>query len=153
MIIYVCLPIYSGSIHRSIKHTASILVCFKKKGTCATFIEPVQLQKEIARSGALAIHSSSIAFPFQEQEREHQSVENKVEKSVSAGGGGGWVGLALCVIQPLAERTPFAIKECEIKLEYCQCHYILSPSPTKGTTINKTESIWIPPCVCTTAFM
>lgn len=43
IIIYVCMPIYSSSIHRSIKHAAAILVQLKKPHLCYGFIEPMQL--------------------------------------------------------------------------------------------------------------
>lgn len=103
----------------------------KKPHLCYVFIE---FREKLVLLGvrALSILSSSIVSPFLGTGKrislsgKWRSVCFGVWHSVSHG-------------SYLAEQTPFAIKVCQIKLEYYNSQYISFPNPWKGAKTANTE--------------
>lgn len=95
MIIYICLPIYSGSIHRSIKHTASILVCFKKKKAPALHLQSLySFRKKLLKVEHWPFTAHLLPFPFRNKKESISQWKIKWRSLyLQAGEEGGWVWL------------------------------------------------------------
>lgn len=141
MIMYVCMPIYSGSIHRSIKYAAAILVQLKTSHLCDIFIEAVQLQRESALAQTEgAGHSQLISCLPLSRNSKKSITEWKLEMSVF------W-GLACCFVQPLLGWTRWLTRcvrsNLDVVIPILYPFLILEMGNTGST------GIWHSMCVCT----